>query len=162
MVNHLLLDKKAQRSQGFPISEWGGSRTRYLIPGRDGMGAGLGQRILPSPPPPPSPPQKGVITEYQILCFPTHIRDLDAILPPNDSWDRYGSFLFSKNQGISKNEPVRALKNRCKLQKMFLLCAGLGAPNLEICPKICLNTLQKISANSKKCSSYVPVWEHQT
>ena len=39
-----------------------GSRTRYLIPGRDGMGAGLGQRILPppSPPPPPSPsPPKG-------------------------------------------------------------------------------------------------------
>ena len=30
-------------------------------------------------------PQKGVIAEYQILCFPTYIRDLDAILPPNDS-----------------------------------------------------------------------------
>ena len=29
--------------------------------------------------------QKGVITADQILCFPTHIRDLAAILPPNDS-----------------------------------------------------------------------------
>ena len=79
----------------------------------------------------PNRPQIGVLTEYQILCFPTHIRDLDAILPPNDSWDRCGSFLFSKNQGFSKNEPIRTSKNRCKLQKMFHWRAGLGAPNLE-------------------------------
>ena len=29
--------------------------------------------------------KRGIMAEYQILCFPTHIRDLDAILPGNDS-----------------------------------------------------------------------------
>ena len=33
-----------------------GSRTRYSIHGRDGMGAGPDLEILPPPPPSPSPP----------------------------------------------------------------------------------------------------------
>ena len=34
-----------------------GARTGYWIPGRDGMGGGLGLEILPPPPSPSSPPQ---------------------------------------------------------------------------------------------------------
>ena len=47
-----------------------GSRTRYLIPGRDGNGAGPDLEILPppppSPPPSPSPPGWDVIERVKI------------------------------------------------------------------------------------------------
>ena len=41
---------------------------------------------------------------YQILCFLTHVRDLDALLPGSCSKFRCGSFLFSKKIGISQEQ----------------------------------------------------------
>ena len=48
-----------------------GSRTRYLIPGRDGMGAGLGRRVLPSPSSSPSPPMgiKRAKISKKLRCY---------------------------------------------------------------------------------------------
>ena len=37
----------------------------------------------------------------------------------------------TKLRDMSKKMPKHTSKNWCKLQKMFLLCAGLGAQNLE-------------------------------
>ena len=54
--------------------------------GVTGKGAGGGQEILPSSPPPSSSlTESGRLRNYQILCFLTHVRDLDALLPGNCS-----------------------------------------------------------------------------
>ena len=58
-----------------------------------GKGAGGGQEILPPPPSSPSSPtESGCLRITKILCFLTHVRDLDALLPGNCSQFRCGSF----------------------------------------------------------------------
>ena len=60
---------------------------------------------------PPSP--KCFFANYKILCFLTHVRDLDALLPGNGSQFRCGSFLFSGKLGFLKNKPKYTSKNKC-------------------------------------------------
>ena len=60
-----------------------------------GKGAGGGQEILPPPPPSSSPTESGCLVIIVFLCFRTHMRDLDALLPGNCSQFRCGYFLFS-------------------------------------------------------------------
>ena len=63
----------------------GGSRTGYLIPGCDGMGAWTRPEILPPPPSSPSPPSPKIVLfdKSQILSILTHSRDTDARPPGN-------------------------------------------------------------------------------
>ena len=107
-----------------------GSRTRYLIPGRDGMGAGLGQRILPSPPPSPSPPRGGLCGILNRLFSDTYKRSRRDTTAKRLVRPLRFFLVFKKSRNFQKRAYTH-LKNRCKLQKMFLKKNGLGAPSLE-------------------------------
>ena len=103
------------RSEGY-------ARTGYWIPGRDGKGgwrrpgdssAAAAVAVVVAH-------RKWVFKNYQILCFLTHVRDLDALLPGNCSQFRCGSFLFSKKMDFSKTN-LNTLQKIGISQELFLL-----------------------------------------
>ena len=116
------------RSEGY-------ARTGYWIPGRDGKGgwrrpgdsSAVAAAVVVAH-------RKWVFENYRILCFLTHVRDLDALLPGNCSQFRCGSLLFSKKWNFSKT-------SRTTLQKISAISEKKVSSSL-------LNTLTDLWARA--------------
>ena len=109
------------------------SRTRYFIPGRDGMGAGLGQRILPPPPPsrPPSPPPRGGLYEILNRLFSDTYKSSRRDTTVKRLVRPLRFLLVSKKRSRFQKRAYTHFQQICANSKKCSSKNGLGAPSLE-------------------------------